>query len=467
MSRLQHTESRIRVAHLYSLYSFKNGSELKHFAQNNFSQKEIFTFQFEDGRIGNFSLIELGLEIENFVIKNNFVDPQNDDIILCSECELDKVFKHEVIHFSQMLGFLLPHLTINELRGRYTPGRAHLTLVAWNLPRFDDEVIKYQIKNELIEALAFLDSFNSEKKTFSRKEIIDLIKECYMKCGRPHRTNRCILDLRNTPLGKALKVKYIHPNQIRDFLPQCIFIGENDEDEIKPSTSSHEDQHPVAGSSSTNGSEKKSDESIKYEKNNEADNENKSEDSVIEEEEEEEEDVDDDDDGALEENEPLAWSDDERPSLAGGRSSSSSDETSEEKKLSKSTQLNFDTNQESENDESDDTETEKYIQTLNKCQHCCTQLSSGLPLCKTCWTMKKKWLPHHKAKRKKKVLKEEENSNEINMCIFCHSKKKNTAFIHGKNAHLVSCYKCAKKSWKKHSACPICRFKVEKYVKVF
>ncbi|HAO14182.1 MAG TPA: hypothetical protein DDE71_01245, partial [Tenacibaculum sp.] len=69
MSRLQHTESRIRVAHLYSLYSFKNGSELKHFAQNNFSQKEIFTFQFEIGRIGNFSLIELGLEIENFVIK--------------------------------------------------------------------------------------------------------------------------------------------------------------------------------------------------------------------------------------------------------------------------------------------------------------------------------------------------------------------------------------------------------------
>ena len=388
MSRLQHTESRIRVAHLYSLYSFKNGSELKHFAQNNFSQKEIFTFQFEIGRIGNFSLIELGLEIENFVIKNNFVDPQNDNIILCSECELDKVFKHEVIHFSQMLGFLLPHLTINELRGRYTPGRAHLTLVAWNLPRFDDEVIKYQIKNELIETLAFLDSFNSEKKTFSRNEIIDLIKECYKKCGRPHRTNRHILHLENTPLGKALKVKYIHPNQIRDFLPQCIFIGENNENEITTSTSSHKDQHPLAGSSSTNGSEKKSDESNKCEKNNENDNENKSEDLVIEEEEEEEEDVDDDEE--LEENEPLTCSDDKIPSLAGGKSSSSSDETSEERKLGKSTQLNIDANQKSENDKTDDNETEKYIQTINKCQYCCAQLSSGLPLCKNCWTMKKK-----------------------------------------------------------------------------
>ena len=51
-------------------------------------------------------------------------------------------------------------------------------------------------------------------------------------------------------------------------------------------------------------------------------------------------------------------------------------------------------------------------------------------------------------------------------CKICYNRLGNTAFLHGKLAHLVSCDQCAKRTWDKQAACPVCRRTVDRLVRV-
>lgn len=52
------------------------------------------------------------------------------------------------------------------------------------------------------------------------------------------------------------------------------------------------------------------------------------------------------------------------------------------------------------------------------------------------------------------------------LCMFCLVRPRDTTFIHGRLGHQVCCYPCAKKHWKTSPSCPICKRKVEKFIKV-
>ena len=52
------------------------------------------------------------------------------------------------------------------------------------------------------------------------------------------------------------------------------------------------------------------------------------------------------------------------------------------------------------------------------------------------------------------------------LCSLCYTNPKDASLVHGKIGHQLCCYTCAKKLWRKHANCPICRRKIEKIIKV-
>ena len=52
------------------------------------------------------------------------------------------------------------------------------------------------------------------------------------------------------------------------------------------------------------------------------------------------------------------------------------------------------------------------------------------------------------------------------LCLLCCHRTKNASLVHGRIGHLVCCYPCAKKLWRKQADCPMCRRKVEKIIKI-
>jgi len=49
-------------------------------------------------------------------------------------------------------------------------------------------------------------------------------------------------------------------------------------------------------------------------------------------------------------------------------------------------------------------------------------------------------------------------------CFFCLENDINASFIHGENAHSISCLSCAENWFSKDKSCPVCRTRVEKVV---
>jgi len=86
--------------------------------------------------------------------------------------------------------------------------------------------------------------------------------------------------------------------------------------------------------------------------------------------------------------------------------------------------------------------------------------------CKTCWQMRKDWLPNppKKTKRFSRRKRNEQRDNRLgakpsscfietentiatsdsSLCIFCYTESRNATLIHGKLGHQLSCYPCAK-----------------------
>ncbi len=116
--------------------------------------------------------------------------------------------------------------------------------------------------------------------------------------------------------------------------------------------------------------------------------------------------------------------------------------------------------------------------------------------CKSCWKMKKDWLPDPpppksklsrskiKTARQKRTKQggnrsddtlSRSSSNEtedpisaprITLCMLCCTNPRNASLIHGQIGHQLCCYPCAKKLWKEQARCPVCRRKIEKVVKL-
>ncbi|XP_071942639.1 E3 ubiquitin-protein ligase Mdm2-like isoform X2 [Antedon mediterranea] len=57
------------------------------------------------------------------------------------------------------------------------------------------------------------------------------------------------------------------------------------------------------------------------------------------------------------------------------------------------------------------------------------------------------------------------NKGPHTLCMICLSRTKNASIIHGKSAHQVSCYSCAKKLRRHGKPCPVCRRKIQHVVK--
>lgn len=51
------------------------------------------------------------------------------------------------------------------------------------------------------------------------------------------------------------------------------------------------------------------------------------------------------------------------------------------------------------------------------------------------------------------------------LCSTCFVNPKNGIFVHGKWAHIYSCYKCSLKIWSETGRCPICNTKVSQVLK--
>ena len=101
--------------------------------------------------------------------------------------------------------------------------------------------------------------------------------------------------------------------------------------------------------------------------------------------------------------------------------------------------------------------------------------------CTECWQRKRDWLPR-RPKQKSTTIKIKQTTTEQKMscsyeiskdpancaqlCSICYLRPQNANFVHGKTAHQISCYQCARKVWKIQPRCPICRRQVDRIVKI-
>ena len=101
--------------------------------------------------------------------------------------------------------------------------------------------------------------------------------------------------------------------------------------------------------------------------------------------------------------------------------------------------------------------------------------------CTECWQRKRDWLPR-RPKQKSTTIKIKQTTTEQKMscsyeiskdpancaqlCSICYLRPQNANFVHGKTAHQLSCYQCARKVWKIQPKCPICRRQVDRIVKI-
>lgn len=53
------------------------------------------------------------------------------------------------------------------------------------------------------------------------------------------------------------------------------------------------------------------------------------------------------------------------------------------------------------------------------------------------------------------------------LCQLCLTRNRCAALVHGRTAHMVSCYPCAKKLENRRKPCPVCRRTISKVIKIF
>lgn len=72
-------------------------------------------------------------------------------------------------------------------------------------------------------------------------------------------------------------------------------------------------------------------------------------------------------------------------------------------------------------------------------------------------------------------LKKEEEEMEslesiktlLNPCFLCQHRPRDGNIVHGRTAHLVACFRCARMLKKKRSPCPVCRKEIKMVIRIF
>ena len=52
------------------------------------------------------------------------------------------------------------------------------------------------------------------------------------------------------------------------------------------------------------------------------------------------------------------------------------------------------------------------------------------------------------------------------LCILCCQRPRDASFIHGDLGHMVSCFYCADRLWKRQATCPVCRRTVDRIIRI-
>ncbi|NXN97900.1 MDM4 protein, partial [Rhinopomastus cyanomelas] len=55
----------------------------------------------------------------------------------------------------------------------------------------------------------------------------------------------------------------------------------------------------------------------------------------------------------------------------------------------------------------------------------------------------------------------------LSPCFLCHHRPRDGNIVHGRTAHLVACFRCAKLLKKRRSPCPVCRKEIEMVIRIF
>ncbi|XP_068773972.1 protein Mdm4 isoform X4 [Struthio camelus] len=95
----------------------------------------------------------------------------------------------------------------------------------------------------------------------------------------------------------------------------------------------------------------------------------------------------------------------------------------------------------------------------------CSSLES-LDLARKCES-KESLLQFTEHKKEEEIQSLESIKKLLNPCFLCHHRPRDGNIVHGRTAHLVACFKCAKMLKKKRSPCPVCRKEIEMVIRIF
>ncbi|XP_004934981.3 protein Mdm4 isoform X1 [Gallus gallus] len=70
-------------------------------------------------------------------------------------------------------------------------------------------------------------------------------------------------------------------------------------------------------------------------------------------------------------------------------------------------------------------------------------------------------------KKEEEIQSLESIKKLLNPCFLCHHRPRDGNIVHGRTAHLVACFKCAKMLKKRRSPCPVCRKDIEMVIRIF
>ncbi|KFU85676.1 Protein Mdm4, partial [Chaetura pelagica] len=70
-------------------------------------------------------------------------------------------------------------------------------------------------------------------------------------------------------------------------------------------------------------------------------------------------------------------------------------------------------------------------------------------------------------KKEEEIQSLESIKKLLNPCFLCHHRPRDGNIVHGRTAHLVACFRCAKMLKKKRSPCPVCRKEIELVIRIF
>ncbi|NWV00922.1 MDM4 protein, partial [Upupa epops] len=74
---------------------------------------------------------------------------------------------------------------------------------------------------------------------------------------------------------------------------------------------------------------------------------------------------------------------------------------------------------------------------------------------------------HKKEEEEEEMESLESIKKLLSPCFLCHHRPRDGNIVHGRTAHLVACFRCAKLLKRKRSPCPVCRKDIEMVIRIF